>query len=86
MRYGIDGGICQKCHKEPGYIVHHKKYINESNINDPDITLNESNLEFVCKNCHEEIHHHCGREKYERRKIIFDENGNPKISDSPQFQ
>ena len=54
------GGLCEICLKEgkitPADIVHHKVYINESNINNPDITLNWSNLQAVCQLHHNQIH------------------------------
>lgn len=30
----IDGGLCEECKKNLGYIVHHKIHLNEYNIND----------------------------------------------------
>ena len=35
-----------------GYIVHHKCYIDTSNVFDPNITLNFENLELLCLDCH----------------------------------
>ena len=48
-RIMIDGGLCEECHKNLGYIVHHKTAITESNVTDPDITMSFGNLEYVCK-------------------------------------
>lgn len=39
-----------------GYIVHHKSYINESNIFNPEVTLNFDNLELLCLDCHNKEH------------------------------
>ena len=39
-----------------GYIVHHKSYIDMSNIYDADITLNFDNLELLCIDCHNKEH------------------------------
>lgn len=39
-----------------GYIVHHKSYIDTSNIWDTDITLNFDNLELLCIDCHNKEH------------------------------
>lgn len=80
--------LCAKCHK-PVYvdglsdflpkekrrigIVHHKIWLDDTNINDESITLNEDNLEGVCKECHENIHHanmSC------RDDVMFDDEGN----------
>ena len=54
-RIAIDGGICQRCGQELGFIVHHKEWLSPENINDPDITLNHWNLEYVCQVCHNKI-------------------------------
>lgn len=52
--------LCERCLKGgshvPGYIVHHKTYLNPSNINDPTVSLNFENLEYVCKTCHDDEH------------------------------
>lgn len=39
-----------------GYIVHHKCYIDTTNIYNPDITLNFDNLELLCLDCHNKEH------------------------------
>lgn len=66
-------GLCERC-GQPGYIVHHKKYITSDNINDPDITLNWNNLEYVCQDCHNKEHH----EQYgvTAYGLMFDGEGN----------
>lgn len=52
-RLAIDGGICELCHEEPGYIVHHfKVWLDDINCNDPEIALNEDNFQYVCLTCH----------------------------------
>lgn len=56
FRRGIDGGMCERCHKQLGYIVHHKVYLDAMNINDPLVALNHNNLEYVCKECHDAEH------------------------------
>lgn len=48
-----DGGLCEECHEEPGYIVHHKIILTAQNINNPDISLNHRHLAYVCKYCHD---------------------------------
>jgi len=54
------GNLCERCYKKglivPGIIVHHKTHITPDNIGNPDITLNWSNLELVCRDCHAQIH------------------------------
>lgn len=75
-RQSVDGGMCEICHERVGYIVHHKKRISPANISDPNVTLSWNNLQYVCKACHDKIHEYGGRFR-EKRKIIFDSQGNP---------
>lgn len=75
LRKSIDGGLCEECRTELGYIVHHKEELTAQNIHNPEIALGFDNLEFVCKNCHEVIHGYCGKETRKRR-CCFDEDGN----------
>lgn len=53
QRIIADGGLCEECHNEPGYIVHHKIALTASNILNPEVSLNVANLEYVCKDCHD---------------------------------
>lgn len=64
---------CQRCGNY-GRIVHHKNYINPSNISDQTVTLNEDNLELLCQDCHNKEH----LEKHSStiEGLIFDEQGN----------
>lgn len=48
-------GLCERC-DGGGLICHHKEYINATNINDPNITLNHDNLEYLCQTCHNKEH------------------------------
>lgn len=56
-RITIDGGMCERCHKRLGYIVHHRVKLTATNINDLDVALNHCNLEYECKVCHDEEHY-----------------------------
>ena len=47
----------------PAEIVHHKIELTPDNIDNPLITLDFSNLEAVCRECHAQIH-----EKYHSKK------------------
>lgn len=71
------GGLCERCKEQgritPAKIVHHKIFLNPNNINDPTVTLNWKNLVAVCKQCHEDIHEHCGRKQPKR--YLVDEFG-----------
>jgi 5-methylcytosine-specific restriction protein A len=75
-RMAIDGGMCERCHKRPGYIVHHIIELTPDNINDPDITLNKSNFAYWCKPCHDDEHLPT-HDTDALRKITFDDDGNP---------
>ncbi len=52
IRKSIDGGICQHCKSRLGYIVDHKIELTPDNINDPNISLNHSNYQYLCTICH----------------------------------
>ncbi len=71
------GGLCERCKTKglfvPGKVVHHKKYISESNIDDVSITLDWNNFEYLCQDCHNMEHH--ANELIEDG-LRFDENGN----------
>lgn len=64
-------GLCERC-SGPGKIVHHKIYLTPDNINDPDVSLNWSNLELLCQDCHNKEHH---GEKATRDDVMFDSDG-----------
>lgn len=64
-------GLCAKCDNEPGLILHHKIALNSQNINNPDITLNFDNLEFLCL-----THHNAINGKQAEQRYFFDSNGN----------
>ena len=54
----VDGGLCEDCHQQLGYIVHHKAELTPDNINNLDITLNKNNFSYVCKACHDKKEGH----------------------------
>lgn len=62
------GGLCERCMEKglirPGTIVHHKIFLNENNINNPEITLNMDNLQLLCRECHIEIHEKAQGKRY----------------------
>lgn len=66
-------GLCEVCAAKglivPGEIVHHKIHLTPENINDPRITLSFDNLQYVCRQCHAEIH------SKEKRRYVVDKNG-----------
>lgn len=61
--------ICELCGGQ-GKLVHHKIHLNESNINDLNISLAWSNLQYLCIECHNGVHG-----KVADKKIIFDSSG-----------
>ncbi len=69
-RVAIDGGLCQTCHKEPGYIVHHKVWLTPDNITDPMIALNLSNLHYDCHICHNRE-----KENVDKPRYYFNDSG-----------
>lgn len=73
-------GLCERC-SGVGKIVHHKVYINATNVNDPHVMLNHDNLELLCQECHNREHF----EKYSpvREGLTFDAEGNLIETDSP---
>lgn len=64
---------CNRCHKLPGKIVHHKEAITPENINNPFITLSFSNLEYICQDCHNKEHMSSMPVK---ENLMFDNEGN----------
>jgi 5-methylcytosine-specific restriction endonuclease McrA len=65
-------GLCERC-GSAGKIVHHIKYLNEGNIDDPNITLNFENLELLCQDCHNDEHM---KRLPIARGLGFDDEGN----------
>ena len=61
--------VCERC-GGVAVICHHKIYLTPGNINDPTITLNWSNLEALCQECHNKEH------MQEHSKVIFADDGN----------
>lgn len=53
-------GLCERCLAKgiikQGQEVHHKIRLTISNINNPEITTAESNLELLCSECHQNEH------------------------------
>ena len=47
--------VCERCGK-PAVICHHKKWLNDVNVNDPKIALSFDNLEALCLDCHNAEH------------------------------
>lgn len=75
------GGLCERCLKQglyrPAEIVHHKEWLTPENIHDPRITMAWSNLEALCRECHEAEHSDANKKAKHRkaRRYTVDENG-----------
>lgn len=54
------GGLCERCLAKgiiaPGDIVHHKIHLTPENIGDVSLSLDFSNLELLCRDCHAAEH------------------------------
>jgi hypothetical protein len=74
QRVQIDGGMCQMCHKNLGYIVDHIKELTPDNITDPEISLNHGNLQYLCHDCHNTKTFGGGLPVADG--LMFDEDGN----------
>ena len=61
--------LCERC-GHIGIEVHHKERLTVENVNDTSISLNQDNLELLCRECHNQEHERFGN------KIRFDKDGN----------
>jgi len=62
-------GLCERC-GNIGIEVHHKKRLTVHNVKDASISLNQDNLELLCRDCHNKEH------KRFSNKVSFDKDGN----------
>lgn len=69
-------GICERCGRPNAKQVHHKEYLTEENINNPDISIDFNNLELLCDTCHQNEHHK--KMSAIMDGLFFDEDGNLK--------
>lgn len=63
-------GKCERC-GAIGEEVHHKIRLTVFNVHESKVSLNQDNLELLCKDCHNKEH---GR--FKRKENLFDINGN----------
>lgn len=75
---------CEKCNGHfidtSNLIGHHKEELNENNINNPDVTLNEDNIEIICFDCHNKEHRRFG---YNKKKVYVVYG--PPLSDAKRY-
>jgi 5-methylcytosine-specific restriction endonuclease McrA len=62
-------GKCERC-GALGEEVHHKIRLTVLNVTNPEISLNQENLELLCKKCHNVEHKRFSKQQQ------FDEDGN----------
>ena len=67
--------LCQVCKIPNCNTVHHIKELTPMNIDDPNISVNPSNLITVCKRCHDLIHDRY-KQSEDTQRYTFDEEGN----------
>lgn len=69
-------GLCERCRAAglytPGKIVHHKIYLDDIKLQDPEIALSFDNLELLCQDCHNKEH----MKRLPTRRYSFDASGN----------
>lgn len=81
-RMAVDGGLCEECGGDLGYIAHHKERLSPSNIGDAAVSLNHDNLAYVCKACHDEMEEHLVT--MSRPRAVFTPDGQPiRAPDAP---
>jgi 5-methylcytosine-specific restriction endonuclease McrA len=69
IKIRVANGKCERC-DALGEEVHHVVRLTIQNVIDPTISLNQENLELLCKDCHNKEHNRFTKEKE------FDEEGN----------
>ena len=61
--------LCERC-GQVGIEVHHKERLSVDNVYDSSVSLNQDNLELLCRECHNKEH------KRFSKKVKFDSDGN----------
>lgn len=69
IKYQEQDGRCERC-KQIGEEVHHKIRLTVDNVSDTSVSLNQENLELLCKDCHNKEHKRFSKDKE------FDDEGN----------
>jgi len=69
IKYQEQDGRCERC-KRVGEEVHHKIRLTIQNVADITVSLNQKNLELLCKDCHNKEHKRFSKQQQ------FDDDGN----------
>ena len=80
--------LCERCLARgivrEGTQVHHKIRLTLDNINNSSITLNEDNLELLCRECHEAEHADDRSRMFSKKRYVIDKKtGEVILKDSP---
>ena len=62
-------GRCERC-GQVGLEVHHKERLTVESVSDSFVSLNQDNLELLCRDCHNKEHKRFSKE------VRFDKDGN----------
>ena len=62
-------GKCERC-GAVGEEVHHKIRLTIENVSDTSISLNQENLELLCRDCHNKEH-----DRFKKKELLFNKNG-----------
>lgn len=72
------GGKCNRCDfiavtkEDWGLLVgHHKTELTEENVHDTNISLNPTNIEIICLNCHNKDHRRFGHQNDKKVYIVY---------------
>ena len=69
--------LCERC-GQVGIEVHHIEKLTIDNVNDSSVSLNQDNLELLCRDCHNKEHKRFSKE------VRFDKWGNLINLEKPQ--
>jgi 5-methylcytosine-specific restriction protein A len=81
------GGLCERCLEHgiirPARYVHHIVHIDESNVDDPAVSLSWSNLMAVCEQCHADLHPEIAAKNKKSKRFLVGPDGRVLAVDSP---
>ena len=81
------GGLCERCLEHgiirPARYVHHIVHLDESNVDDPAVSLSWSNLMAVCEQCHADLHPEIAIKNKKSKRFLVGPDGRVLAVDSP---